>query len=384
VGDFVRQGDFYVGVLPDDAFIATGLILVGFEGQVWPMMSWAFREYLYDTKEAEWDVVQVMVHEAFHWWQPQLFCGPESSYLEIDFELSHSDHMDDLFGRVSVQLEINALIAALRSTDEEARLAAIQDALSIRAERRNRYPEAAVHENIVEVSEGTATYTDLRLVKCAIDLILDWIEWHVMTRISGSTGLSHGFGYVTGALYALLLDEISADWKEKVQWNSGMATDFGGLLQVAAGITELTPFDELDLEQYGYSEIVAVETAWVENHARMVQEAFETFQDVPMLLISDLGELSLGGDIEVFSIPSLAPFEGGLGTVFYGDFEYFGPFGRLTLRQGHLLLDSPHQIPAPHIAIDGSRASCHNWMLELNDGFLIEEVDGNFRVVRAQ
>jgi len=37
------------------------------------------------------------------------------------------------------------------------------------------------------------------------------------------------------------------------------------LLKYAAGITEPTPFAELDLEAFGYSEIKAAETLWVEE-----------------------------------------------------------------------------------------------------------------------
>ena len=70
--------------------------------------------------------------------------------------------MDELNARISVMLEMNALLAALGATGDD-RLLAVHDALSIRAERRRDNPGIATGENAFEINEGTAVYTDTRM-----------------------------------------------------------------------------------------------------------------------------------------------------------------------------------------------------------------------------
>ena len=51
----------------------------------------------------------------------------------------------------------------------------------------------------------------------------------------------------------MLLDDVAAGWRQNLNHDS----DVGLMLQEELGITEFTPMDEIDLERYGYSEIVA-------------------------------------------------------------------------------------------------------------------------------
>ena len=58
------------------------------------------------------------------------------------------------------------------------------------------------------------------------------------------------YGYLAGTLYGMLLDDFDVDWRPYVERD----TDLGLMLQEALGIPEMIPFDEIDLERYGYSE----------------------------------------------------------------------------------------------------------------------------------
>ncbi|MCL2425709.1 MAG: hypothetical protein FWD05_05175 [Oscillospiraceae bacterium] len=396
--NFIRKDNLYVGVLEYEPFLFIGNTATYYAGERWGIMTWNFTEYLYNADDGAsgmMTVPQVMVHESFHRWQPYLFGENETS---------HERHLYDLFSRVSLQLEINALMHALRSADEKIRLLAINDALSIRAERRNRRPEIVDFENSFEVGEGTALYTDLRLTKGYPDLIMEFLEIYRETISGGTSGLESQSGYIIGALYCLLLDEFSDTWKEEVNWH----TDLGALLEETSGISELIPFDEIDLEQYGYSEITVDEAAWLEAYEQMLLEARHVFYETPMLRINHIGDfpmdhfnaerLTVTGIREVrdegdwvlyfydddFAYENFDNFNEFAPTVFYGDFVFIGPFGQLTVRQGHMMMSSCYdRIPAPHIEITGNRVTCHNWVLELNDGFVLEERNGDFWAVRS-
>jgi len=84
-------------------------------------------------------------------------------------------------------------------------------------------------------------------------------------------------------MYGFLLDEFNSDWKQGLRYDS----DLGKLLQDAAGISELRPFEDLDLEIYGYTEITDFETVWVDNYVRLLQEADEVFSGTVLRIASD-------------------------------------------------------------------------------------------------
>ncbi|MCL2407115.1 MAG: hypothetical protein FWC95_04225 [Defluviitaleaceae bacterium] len=95
-----------------------------------------------------------------------------------------------------------------------------------------------------------------------------------------SSGIFNLFGYSTGALYALLLDEIGADWRYNISWN----TNLSAILKEAAGITELVPFNEINLERYGYTEIRNIEEAYASEIKRLKTLAVEAFSG-PILFL---------------------------------------------------------------------------------------------------
>jgi len=154
---------------------------------------------------------------------------------------------------ISLQLEINALVFALKSDSDEERLIAAHDALSIRHARRYAYRSDA-DENLIKLSEGMAVYTELQLILSRdeiMDVIRQWSEDFMSIRNVMFAAI--GYGYYGGALYGMLLDSFGVDWRHDVS----RGTDLGRVLQEALEITEFIPFDEIDLERYGYSEIIA-------------------------------------------------------------------------------------------------------------------------------
>ena len=145
---------------------------------------------------------------------------------------------------------LNALVYAINSDGDE-RLSAIHDALSIRHARRSIF-HTVYEENLSELSEGTAVYTELHLVfsRNEIEAIIQiWPE--LLMEFESAFHVLTYFGYYAGALYGILLDDFDVNWRPYVEYD----TDLGLMLQDALGITEMIPFYEIDLERYGYSEI---------------------------------------------------------------------------------------------------------------------------------
>ena len=169
-----------------------------------------------------------------------------------------------------------------------------------------------------------------------------------------------GFGYASGALYSFLLDEFDVDWKTELRWDS----DLGALLQEAAGISELTPFAELDLTLYGYEEVTAFELAFAENNARLMQEAQEIFSG-QVLYLDTRSDLSFG-EVVMLHVPDL-------GIVYYGSLTLVGEFGRLEVTDGFFFLGRfmDYEISAQAIEKQGNRIIGQNWVLELNEDFEI-------------
>ena len=254
---YVNGGAVYVGRYYPQGIV--GETAVNWLGQRWGMVSWhyidmasrhfyyeAVEEYhrwswwMYDASEA---ILTVMAHEAFHALQPEMF------------GIFGGSGVPGAWGATQIyyHLEVNALVKAFSSTDDE-RLAAINHALSIRHHRRQNFAVAR-DENLMEVAEGLAVYTvDLRLLlnRDMIEAVVTSMPEMFMS-VDSARGAAIMFGYFSGALYGLLLEDLGIDWKGYVDPN----TDLGQLLKEALEITDLTPFENIDLTPYGYEEISA-------------------------------------------------------------------------------------------------------------------------------
>jgi len=279
--------------------------------------------------------------------------------------------MNEMEARISIRVEVNALITALDSYGED-RLSAINDALSIRAERRHIFG-SEVDENRLELWEGLAQYTEFYLNprRFAFFGFIPYLEMWAAGMVRGIS-LEHAFGYLSGALYAFLLDEFDAAWKERVHGGS----DLGLMLQEAVGISEIRPFNEVNLNNYDHALISIEEIGWATTREAMLQEIKEILTSQPILHIY-ANDVNLAFSGQRFTFADI-------GTVFRGDVEFSGSFGRLFVQNGDLIAhqDGFIVVAANDMRIDGNQAFGPNWELTLNDGYEIQpEPDGNgFRV----
>ena len=352
-GIFTKHGRVCCGTFPKHLVVSASATEFG--GKRWAMMPWDYVKKL-DTLDGKY-TLRTMAHEAFHCIQPKLFG-------EFAF---HSDntHMDETDARISFLLEISALKKALETTGDE-RMSAICVALSAREKRRQAY-DKALSENMHEMLEGTAVYTEIRLNCLGRDEILAEADKYMETA-KNQESIAQYFGYASGALYCLVLDEIGAEWKKDL----ASATDLGALLMGAVAVTKTSPLDDFNLEPYGYQEIVEQVRQKEETYNAMLREFQDTFTQQPVLRVYDLGSTSISG--KFYPIP-------GLGTVLKGNVEHFGDFGRIFVRNGVFLKNYDEGfcvILADDIKIENNRVIGINWEIELNDRFKVINAEHGF------
>jgi hypothetical protein len=167
-----------------------------------------------------------MAHESFHRVQPQLGLKP------LD---AANDHLDGRIGRTWLQLEWRALARAL-ATSRAGRRDAIADALYFRALRRKLLSNAAMNENRLEVNEGIAEYTGVKLsARYAQEaaLVAEVTLWQGPNR----SPFVRSFAYVSGPAYGVLLDQSGIAWRHRLKPDS----DLGALLREAYHISADVP-----------------------------------------------------------------------------------------------------------------------------------------------
>ena len=348
-----RAGVF-VGKLPEDVGIAN--TAVEWSGTRWTMLMW------WSLAEERARRLSLLAHEAFHRIQPE---------LELVAFGEMCAHLDTADGRFWLQLEWNALQQAL-SAEGDARREALADALTFRAARRDRFPEAAEREIPLEIFEGLAEYTGMRLAGFSGEEVLETIS----RKRESDTGFVRSFAYVSGPLYGYLLDGGGVAWRKR----TGSETDLAGLL---AELLEVSPRAvEVATRRsavYGGVDLRTVE----DERERKRQERLGAWRasliDGPVLIV-DLTEVSSGS----FDPHRVFPF--GERQTVYTTRELIAEWGRLTVDDGAILEDETHG--RGHVSLSGAakdRTAGDGWSLELNAGWVVVPSDraGDF-VVRPE
>jgi hypothetical protein len=363
-GVLQKHGTIYYGILPDDIVLYDIASITDFIGEQWILMPWAYITHMDENSQ-----IQTLVHYAFHWHQ--------SSFLG-DMTRPAITHMNEEAARVSIRLEINALIQALQASDS-LRYEIIRDALSIRAQRREMFNNTD-SENSFELIEGLANY----------------VEWSFALPdtqiISGSSGdsffqmwadgvvkeesLEGMFGYLSGALYAFLLQEFDPLWTTTVNSES----DLGLMLQEAAGITTLVSLEEIDLNHYGYRLISISERQWAATRENIRTDILNLLENYPVLIFY-IENFEFHGSTtngHLFNFDNL-------GLVYRGTPQLLGSFGRLRITNGDLIYRENYQcwvVSAKDMTVEENTVRAETWVLELSADYEIKPYSDNFIIAR--
>lgn len=344
-GKLTRQGDVWVGKLPDNVLPAN--TATDWAGVHWTMVMWPVPELAHSRG-------LLLLHECFHRIQDS---------LGLPGGNPNNAHLDDKEGRIWMRLEMRALAEALSNTGKE-RKAAVEDALAFRTKRHALCGSAAATaERELEMNEGLAEYTGLVLSGYGKP------SWEAraavrLEREQASGTFARSFAYATGPAYGLLLDSY------KVPWRKGLtpAVSLPALLAKAVGAA-VAEDATARAERYGGPRVIAYETEQAERRAKKIAGFRRDFVEGPILTLPVGSQFNFSFDPNgVDSLP-------GVGQVFQSA-KVTDEWGVLTVESGGVLMKRPAALftgvvlRAP-ASPSGNTIKGDGWTLQLNKGWKI-------------
>ena len=359
-GKLSKQGSVFVGQVPPDLGAANTAI--DWAGVHWTMVMWPLPEHQRDR-------VRLMAHECFHRIQEQVGLNP------ID---AVNNHLDSRDGRIWLQLEFRALERALWANGD-IRQQTIADALYFRAYRRSLFPNAAEHEDALELSEGVAEYTGVTIAAHYPGDAMSAAE--VKLRLAAdSTSFARSFAYTTGPAYGYLLDQSGKPWRKQLR-------SVGSLSSMLANAykPEMPPVAQAEAvrraQPYDGDDTISLENAREAHHQKDIADAKAKFIDGPVLV------LPLGPDVRyTFNPHGLLALDNSM--TMYPTTQVTDQWGTLHVDDGALLIRGNNrmlvraQVRAP---ADGSKLQGEGWKLDLKPGWKLEkgERPGDWKVVKV-
>ncbi|THD64841.1 MAG: hypothetical protein E8A49_01275 [Phenylobacterium sp.] len=334
----------FVGVLPKSENIAA--TATEWSGTRWTELAWP----LLPDDASKRHVM--LAHEMYHRIQPDLPLGVTSG--------GDNAHLDTLEGRYLLQLEWRALAKALTAPDAAARRRAIADSLLFRGQRYALFPAAAADERALELNEGVAEYTGVRLGLTTPQARTAYAISDLKPYIPDATFM-RSFAYATGPSYGLLLDRADPAWRGKLAPGRGLD-------QMLAAALRLPPANlaVLTAREAAYDGDGTLRAAEVKRDAAMKARAAAdkaTLADGPVLV------LPLKHANYQFNPQTLRPL-GELGTV-YSTLRLVDDWGVLEVEGGALMAKDGKSVSVSAAGIDPSGLKGSGWTLTLKPGWAV-------------
>jgi hypothetical protein len=349
-GRLIREGEVYVGRWPEE--MPTSNSALKWAGVRWTTVQWPLPVNKYAR-------ARLMLHELFHRVQDDLGL-PASSPT--------NNQLDSLEGRILLQLEWLALREAI-THQGLGRRNAIEDALAFRARRRALFPRAATEERELEMNEGLAEYTGVRLSGRTDTEMAGYLAGR-LDQAPNRTTFVRSFAYETGPAYGFLLDAANPRWRFHLK----QTEDLGLILQRSLGLKLVRASVEARARSYDGDILRATETA--RDNAR--QSALKTYRlrlvDGPVLIIPLTGEINYSYD------PNKLQPLGEFGMV-YPTLKATDIWGAVTVTDGALMSrkgDRPAYLYLPGPADPSAQPlKGDGWKLELREGWVLERGERN-------
>ncbi len=344
-GNLLKKGNVFVGRLPEKETIAN--TATRWAGVKWTMVIWP----LPSNTQAR---ARLMMHELFHRVQDDLGL-PASN--------PSNNHLDTRDGRIWLQLEWRALRRALEASGAESRKA-LEDALIFRRYRRSLFPDSDSTERGLEMNEGLAEYTGVRLRGSTERESVAYLSKQLETAESKQTFV-RSFAYASGPAYGFLLDRSRSGWRRGLK----PSDDLGVLSQERYSI-KLPAKLELEAEQrsarYGGESLSVSETERAIKRKTRSAEYRARLIDGAILILPLTEKMSYGFD------PNNVESLDGVGTI-YPTLQVSDAWGILEVTRGALMIlggpgVSRVQVTAPS---DPARRRLEGdgWTLELSEGW---------------
>ena len=347
-----QEWNIYTGYYPENKTIASSFTEFG--GTAFAMVAYPF------PFPGTYLKVQ-LIHEIFHMLQDTLGLKPPHS-------LYHNAHLDELYARIYLRLEWEALEKAYEAENEDDRIEHIKYALKFRTKRRYLYKNAAENENNMEIMEGIPEFTGHMLTSPTFRdyaISIKYLEEVIKPLESYATN----FAYYSGSLYGGLLSAYKMNWTRELK----STDDLGDLLRKVSGISDVDTFINIDFINANYDAANIKKGEFVNWEIKEKQKIHfrQIFIQEPVLSIS-----IKKWNMKLYPTEMVA-FDT-LGMV-HDKIEIIDEWGKLTVKGGGCLLHQDKAIlPAKKISIQDNKVSADNWNLILNDGWEIEKEEDNF------
>jgi hypothetical protein len=338
------EDGLYVGTLPASEVIANTAFT--WSGVYWTQVAWPLPEDAHQR-------AVLLMHEAFHRIQGEVGLPPRDA---------DNAHLDSLDGRYLMQLEWRALARALSSKQDAAARAAARDALTFRARRYQLFPQAATAEPALELHEGLAEYTGIRIGLSSPAARTD----AALSRLSGHSSdpsFIRSFAYATGPALGLLLDRWSRHWRRQLAGDHGPAELLSASLEMDPAMVDARAIDAR-AASYDGAALHAAEVERDRTRRALIARYRAALVEGPVLT---LRLLHMKVQFNPRNLVPLAPE----GTV-YPRLRVTDDWGELEANEGALLESdwSAVSVAAPTEVLDAS-ARGNGWTLTLSPGWKI-------------
>ena len=363
-GALQPAGDVYSGTWPDALAIYNGAVQFG--GRTWTMLAWPLPAGRYERR-------RLIAHELFHRLQSERGWPAQNP---------GNAHLDTEAGRTWLRLEWRALQDALAHPGAERR-AAIEDALIFRTLRHRLFPDGAAEERALELNEGLAEYTGMR-VAIPENARAGWVLRHLdnYDATAARTSIVRNFAYASGPAYGVLLDAASQSWHDGVFEAADMAALLGAAHNVVIDAGDLEAQARERALRYGGERLFVEEAAREAQRLAQQAEFRSRFATGPTLVLPASENVGYS-----FDPNAVVPFAGH-GTV-YLTTTVRDAWGTLNVHSGGALIVSENGrvarvvVPAP---VDRAARPLrgNGWELELADGWeVVPTPDGGVTLRKA-
>lgn len=296
--------------------------------------------------------INLLSHEIFHIYQKS---------LGIENQHSRNRHMDEVRGRVLLQIEMKALQQALSGDT-----AGLYDAFYIRAYRQSLYPDN--NEDMYELNEGLAEYTGVKLsMKNMREYVKSRLDYDI------SRGYTNAFGYFTGSAYATILDEIYPEWRYDKDLGKGLQYLIKKRRPKYAAVINEKKTEELFIK-YDYAQRIANE-----------KEELRSFGDISKfedLLIPERPKLRINNQKVNFTYnPNDRVISLG-DAVLLRNMTIMGEWGHMDVESGIVRLNdwSAFFLPPPS-RITAETIHGEHYKIKINRGWKLVEENGIYTIV---
>jgi hypothetical protein len=306
-------------------------------GERWTMLLWPLPENPLQRRA-------LVLHESWHRIQ---------DHIGLPARAAANSHLDEMEARVWLQLEWRALRAAVTGFGERKARAA-GDAIAFRRRRHALYANAAVDEQALELNEGLAEYTGLRLSSESDAEAAERAARKLDAAPREATFVG-SFAYATGTAYGLLLDAADHGWQRRLRPSDDMAE----LLALAMGLDGLGADVRAGL--YGANELRIAETRREKQRQERLRRYRERLVEGAVLL------LPLENPRISFDPGSLLPLPGH--GLIYPEMQVSDAWGVLTVTNGALLSPDSKRLTVTAPAGTASPLAGDGWQLRLRPGW---------------